>query len=141
MALVDLMNQLDEEKENARNHARACSEVIAILEHFSQKDQKRIPSDFMHYLKKHKDPDHIIHVHRGLPLNEQDISRDAKALLVLIHIHFFCKTDTDRECVLTQLYRNEGISDTELPDKVKEGLEESRSFRAMFQSIADEKPS
>ena len=97
MALVDLMNQLDEEEENARKHARACSEVITILEHFSQKDQIRIPMDFMHYLEKHRDPEHFIQIHKGLPLNEQDISREAKALLALIHIHFFCKTDADRE--------------------------------------------
>ena len=140
MALIDLLNQLDAEEEKARNYARACSEVITILEHFSQKDQKRIPSDFMYYLEKHRDPNHIIHVYKGLPLTEQDISRDAKALLVLIHIHFFCKTDTDRERVLAQLYRNEGISDSELPDKMQEGLEESRSFRAMFQSITDGQP-
>lgn len=74
-------------------------------------------------------------------MNEQDISREAMTLLTLIYFHFLCETDTDREHVLTHLYRNEGISDTELPDKVKEGLEESRSFRAMFQSIADEQPS
>ncbi len=140
MALTDLMNQLNAEEENARNHARACSEVVTILEHFSQKDQKRIPPDFMHYLEKYRDPQHIIQVHKGLPLNEQDISQDAKALLVLIHIHFFCKTDTDRERVLAHLYRNEGISDAELPDKVKEGLKRSRSFRAMFQSITGEQP-
>ena len=137
MALVDLMNQLDEEEENARKHARACSEVITILKHFSQKDQIRIPMDFMHYLEKHKDPEHFIQIHKGLPLNEQDISREAKALLALIHIHFFCKTDTDRERVLTQLFRNEGIPETELPLKVQEGLEQSRSFRAIFQSAAD----
>ena len=140
MALIELMNQLDEENENARNHAKACSEVIAILEHFSQKDQNRIPAEFMRYLEKHRDPEHIIQIHKGLPLNEQDISQDAKSLLVLIHIHFFCKTDTDRERVLTQFYRNEGISDTELPNKVQEGLDESRSFRAMFRNIAEEQP-
>ena len=63
-------------------YAKACTEVLEILSHFSEEDFSKIPSDKIEFFEKNKDKDYEYKIDPEIDLSKQYISDEANAIIV-----------------------------------------------------------
>lgn len=100
---------------------KVLTEVYAILQHLSSENFNKIPSNVINLIKTNKDDEYVWNYDTTKSLTEQNISRDAVAVLSYINMEYLLN-DQQREFienlhkqneeVLEQLKREKYNSDT-----------------------------
>ena len=73
-------------------YAKACTEVLEILSHFSEEDFSKIPSDKIEFFEKNKDKDYEYKIDPDVDLSKQYISDEANAIIVGFNSYFNIKS-------------------------------------------------
>ena len=70
-------------------YAKAYTEVLEIINHFSEDEYKKIPKEKIDFYEKHKDRKYDFKINPNIDLAEQNISRKANAILVSLFRDYF----------------------------------------------------
>ena len=75
---------------------KACNEVLVFLKMLPEAELKKIPEAEIKFLEEHRDVNYNFSVNPEVPINEVNISRKAKAILVVLWKKYFA-TDIQKQ--------------------------------------------
>lgn len=75
---------------------KACNEVLVLLKMLPEAELKKIPETEIKFLEEHRDVNYNFSVNPEVPINEVNISRKAKAILVVLWKKYFA-TDIQKQ--------------------------------------------
>lgn len=75
---------------------KACNEVLVLLKMLPEAELKKIPEAEIKFLEEHRDVNYNFSVNPEVPINEVNISRKAKAILVVLWKKYFA-TDIQKQ--------------------------------------------
>lgn len=75
---------------------KACNEVLVLLKMLPEAELKKIPETEIKFLEEHIDFNYNFSVNPEVPINEVNISRKAKAILVVLWKKYFA-TDIQKQ--------------------------------------------
>lgn len=75
---------------------KACNEVLVLLKMLPEAELKKIPETEIKFLEEHRDFNYNFSVNPEVPINEVNISRKAKAILVALWKKYFA-TDIQKQ--------------------------------------------
>ena len=75
---------------------KACNEVLVLLKMLPEAELKKIPEAKIKFLEEHRDVNYNFSVNPEVPINEVNISRKAKAILVVLWKKYFA-TDIQKQ--------------------------------------------
>lgn len=112
-------------------YAKACTEVLEILSHFSEEDFSKIPSDKIEFFKQNCDKDYDYKIDPEVDLEKQYISEEANAIIIGLYREYFA-TEHQRNVLDDILKHNQVLADRESrmkynPDNVFESKQEQSS--------------
>lgn len=87
-------------------YAKAYTEVLEIINHFSEDEYKKIPKEKIDFYEKHKDRKYDFKINPNIDLAEQNISRKANAILVSLFRDYFA-TAKQKEILRNLLQQNQ----------------------------------
>ena len=87
-------------------YAKAYTEVLEIINHFSEDEYKKIPKEKIDFYEKHKDRKYDFKINPNIDLAEQNISRKANAILVSLFRDYFA-TAKQKEILKNLLQQNQ----------------------------------
>lgn len=87
-------------------YAKAYTEVLEIINHFSEDEYKKIPKEKIDFYEKHKDRKYDFKINTNIDLAEQNISRKANAILVSLFRDYFA-TAKQKEILKNLLQQNQ----------------------------------
>lgn len=87
-------------------YAKAYTEVLEIINHFSEDEYKKIPKEKIDFYEKHKDRKYDFKINPNINLAEQNISRKANAILVSLFRDYFA-TAKQKEILKNLLQQNQ----------------------------------
>lgn len=88
------------------SYAKAYTEVLEIINHFSADEYKKIPKEKIDFYEKHKDREYDFKINPNIDLAEQNISRKANAILVSLFRDYFA-TAKQKEILKNLLQQNQ----------------------------------
>ena len=86
-------------------YAKAYTEVLEIINHFSEDEYKKIPKEKIDFYEKHKDRKYDFKINPNIDLAEQNISRKANAMVSLFRDYF--ATAKQKEILKNLLQQNQ----------------------------------
>ena len=90
-------------------YSNACCDVDFILEHLNPKERKKIPENVIRFFKDNKSIFYKTKINSTMPLKQQDISEETKALLKIIYYKYFA--DDKQKIEFEKILNNEEIED------------------------------
>lgn len=87
-------------------YARAYTEVLEILKHFSKEEYSKIPIEKINFYKDNMDKDYIYEINPEIELSKQYISKEANAILVSLFREYFA-TEEQRKTLDNLLNQNQ----------------------------------
>lgn len=125
-------------------YAKACTEVLEILSHFSEEDFSKIPSDKIEFFEKNKDKDYEYKIDPEIDLSKQYISDEANAIIVGLYKEYFA-TEHQKNVIDDILKHNQVLEDREKsvkynPDdlfKDKEEIKFDNNVEDEYDAITD----
>ena len=87
-------------------YAKAYTEVLEIINHFSEDEYKKIPKEKIDFYENHKDRKYDFKINPNIDLAEQNISRKANAILVSLFRDYFA-TAKQKEILKNLLQQNQ----------------------------------
>ena len=93
-------------------YAKACTEVLEILSHFSEEDFSKIPTDKIDFFEKNKDEDYQYKIAPDIDLSKQYISDEANAIIVGLYKEYFA-TEHQKNVIDDILKHNQVLEDRE----------------------------
>lgn len=87
-------------------YSKAYVEVLEIICHFSEEDFKKIPKSEIDFYNENKDNEYEFKINPNIDLNEQNISREANAILVALYRDYFA-TENQKQILEKLLKQNE----------------------------------
>lgn len=87
-------------------YAKAYTEVLEIINRFSEDEYKKIPKEKIDFYEKHKDRKYDFKINPNIDLAEQNISRKANAILVSLFRDYFA-TAKQKEILKNLLQQNQ----------------------------------
>ena len=97
-------------------YAKAYTEVIEIISHFSDEEYSRIPKEKIEYYEENRDKNYIFKLDPNVDLSEQNISREANAILVSLYRDYFA-SETEKQKINTVLNINQQKLEEEKREK------------------------
>lgn len=109
-------------------YAKACTEVLEIISHFSEEDYSKIPLDKIEFFKQNCDKDYEYKIDPEVDLADQYISDEANAIIIGLYKEYFA-TEHQKNVLDDILKHNQVLADRESrkkynPDNVFESKEE-----------------
>ena len=87
-------------------YSKAYVEVLEIISHFSEEDFKKTPKSEIDFYNENKDNEYEFKINPNIDLNEQNISREANAILVALYRDYFA-TENQKQILEKLLKQNE----------------------------------
>lgn len=95
----------------------AMAETLHYLKGISQDDVDKIPKKLMQFLKDNASQDYKCEFDYTKPLNELNLTDEAKGLIAMICLNYWCETDEQRIKFRNHLNANEQVYQEELRKK------------------------
>ena len=102
--------------EQAKKYKRANSEILEIIKYLPLKEYKMIPQDKIDFYERNKDQSYNFNYDPQKSLNEQNVLRETKALIVALFRDVFA-TEEQKEKLKIVLSQNEQKYQEELSKK------------------------
>lgn len=99
------------------DNKKTYSEVLGVLLALGNKYVKRLPDDMLPYLMKNCDIHNIPQIDRNKRIEEQNISEDARILLTMIKLKYWCDSEEEKNEIINILKDNEKQYQEELTKK------------------------
>ena len=74
-------------------YSKAAVEVLDILANTNKDSVRKIPKNFVHFLGKIADKNYHVSFNHQIPIDELDISEEAKDLLGFIYVTWWCSKE------------------------------------------------
>lgn len=87
-------------------YKRAYTEVLEILNHFSEEEYCKIPKEKIDFYKENMDKDYIYSINPKLELSKQYISKEANAILISLFRDYFA-TEKQKKVLKNLLNQNQ----------------------------------
>ncbi len=87
-------------------YTRAYTEVIEILSHFSREEYSKIPIEKIEFYKNNMDKEYDYKINPNVDLSEQNISKEANAILVSLFRDYFA-TEKQKSTLENLLRQNQ----------------------------------
>lgn len=87
-------------------YKNAYKEVLVLLNHISKEEYSRIPREKISYMMENQNDEYVFEYDETLPLNEQNISREANAIILNLFDLYFA-SDIQKEKLRKILKSNE----------------------------------
>lgn len=87
-------------------YARAYTEVIEIINHFSEEEYNKIPKEKIEYYENNKDTNYVFKIDPNIDLDKQNISKKAYSILISLFRDYYA-TDRQKEILDNLLMQNE----------------------------------
>lgn len=97
-------------------YSRAYTEILEILKYLPDDEYERIPKEKIEFFNKYKDNDYEFFFDASMPLEEQNISIEANAIIVALFKECFA-TDFQKDKLETILENNEKKYQEKLKEK------------------------
>lgn len=98
------------------NYAKAYTEVLEIISHFSEEEYSKIPSEKIKFYEDNKDRNYKYRIDPNISLQEQDISRETEAILVTLFRDYFA-TQKQKDILNNLLKQNQEKAEREKYEK------------------------
>ena len=89
------------------NIERVNAEVLAVLKALGNEYLLKIPSDLANYLINNSDKNLKVNIDVNKPIQDQNISKEARSFLTLIKLQYFCETDDERNKLIEIINKNQ----------------------------------
>lgn len=117
-------------------YAKAYTEVLEILSHFSEEEYSRIPKEKIEFYKNNMDTNYEFKINPQIDLFEQDISEEANAIMISLFRDYFA-TEKQKEKLKILLYQNQSIQEQEKAKKYNpNNLFENKKQQDIKENIA-----
>ena len=93
-------------------YSKAYVEVLEIISHFSEEELNKIPQEKINFYNEHKDNNYQFKIDPTIDLAEQNISREANAIIVSLFRNYFA-TEKQKQTLDNLLKQNEQKSEEE----------------------------
>lgn len=100
-----------------KRYADAMAETLHYLKGIREEDLKLIPRKFIKLLEDNASSDYTCTFDYKLPIKDLNISDEAKGIISVICLYYWCKTDEEKEEYLKNLKDNEKKYEQELNSK------------------------
>ena len=97
-------------------YARAYTEVLELIKHLSSDELAKIPESEIEFYKSNMDTNYSFSINPEIPLNEQNISIEANAVIVSIFKNYFA-SEKQKEILENLLAQNQAKKEEELREK------------------------
>lgn len=88
------------------NYAKAYKEVLEIIKYFPESEYKKIPKEKIDFYKNNLDYDYEFTIDPNIDLSEQNISKEANAIIVTLYENYFA-TEVEKSKIKEILKLNE----------------------------------
>ena len=89
------------------NDRKVNSEVLGVLTVLGDEYISLIPEDIMEYFEANSDSEEIPIIDATKSIQEQNISKDARILLTMLKLNYWCKTQEEKDELIKLLDDNE----------------------------------
>ena len=100
--------------------SKIYSEVYAVLCALNDDYLKKTPRDILNKINDSRDKDYRFHIDENTPLAEQNLSREAIAMLAALKLDYWCNTKEEKEELELILKAND--QNVQLSSKLKKIL-------------------
>ncbi len=97
-------------------YARAYTEIVEIISHFSLEEYNKIPSEKIDFFKDNMDKEYVFKIDPNIDLGKQNISKEARATLIALFKEYYA-TDRQKDIINRILMNNEQKADEEKRQK------------------------
>ena len=87
-------------------YAKAYTEVLEIIRYFSKEEYSKIPSEKIEFYENNKDKEYKFTINPEIDLGEQNISKEANAILITLFKDYFA-TKKQQEILESLLKQNQ----------------------------------
>lgn len=98
-------------------NTKVNAEVLAVLMALGDKYINKVPVQVMQYLTDNSDMSQIPYIDPNKRIEEQNISKDARAFLTMLKLKYWCKSEEEKENLLKLLDMNEKKQQEEINRK------------------------
>lgn len=109
-----------------KEYKEALSEVNIVLENTEDEIVKKIPNNFIKFIKENQDKNYKIELEYGKSLIEQNLKKETREILALIYRDYIC-TPEERKELIKQ----------EQEEKVRIEKEKEEKYNIDFNAIAE----
>ena len=81
----------------SEKYARAYTEVLEIISHFSEEEKAKIPEDKIKLFQNNCDKNYEFKIDANIPLENQNISREANAIIVVLYRDYFATEEEKKK--------------------------------------------
>lgn len=96
----------------SNNYSKAYTEVLEIIRHFSKEEYSKIPKEKIEFYKENMDKNYNFKIDPTIDLAEQNISREANAIIVLLYRDYFA-TEQQKIILKEILEMNQRLAEEE----------------------------
>ena len=131
-------------------YAKAYKEVLEIIKYFPKEEYNKIPKEKIEFYKENMDKDYEFTINPDADLAEQNISKEANAIIVSLYQDYFA-TEEQKQKIKEILELNEKKAEQErrekynpndiFKDKVKQAKNEENDKQAENTSLVEYKES
>lgn len=93
------------------------SEIDAFLKIIDEDDRLKVPTKLRNLYKENKRLDYNPVYSRDIPIEKQEIKRETIAMIGLLHLNYWCKTEEEKEELRKIFIENEKRYEQELYEK------------------------
>lgn len=88
-------------------YKKACAELLHYLKGICREDVDRIPDELMNFFRCNAELEYKCDFDYTLPLRDLQLMDETKGLISMICLHYWCKTEEERQKFIEHLKRNE----------------------------------
>ena len=96
----------------SNNYAKAYKELLEIIKHFPLEEYNKIPKEKIKFYEENMDKNYNFTINPNIDLSEQNISKEAKALIVTLYEDYFA-TEEQKEKIKEILELNQKKAEQE----------------------------
>ena len=96
---------------------KVYSEVYAFLNIVSEEDRNKIPKKLKEMIEEEREKEYTPSYTFEIPIEEQEISDEAIAMIALLHLNYWCEDENEKERLNAILDDNEKKYQEELREK------------------------
>lgn len=116
---------------------KVYSEVYAFMNIVSEENKNKVPKKLKEMIEKERDKEYTPSYTFDIPIEEQEISDEAVAMLALIHLNYWCEDENEKERLNAIFEENEKKYQEELSEKYNpDNLFKNKTYRE--EQIAEE---
>lgn len=98
-------SKLSEKKE--KNLRKAYVEVLSFFNLLDESYTKKIPKDFIDFIRENKDEEYEKVIYRNIPIKEQNLMDETLNLIAFLNLKYWCENDEEKANLINIYSKND----------------------------------